>query len=118
MYGVPKDLPLQRFVGDALFQIALGIDGIHLTFGHSGTIAVEGHWQLVDASGSVVDRYHEPEQRDACHLHGILNAIVTACRIDPPRSFSITFSTGHQLTVYDDSPQYEAFHIYPDDIHV
>jgi hypothetical protein len=32
MYGVPKDLPLQLFVGDALFQVCIGVDGVHFVF--------------------------------------------------------------------------------------
>jgi len=118
MYGVPKDLPIQRFVGDALFQVRIGTDGVHFVFGHAGTIAVGGHWELVDASGAVVDRYCEHGKRESYRLHVILNADVSGANLDPPRSFSLTFATGHRLTVYDDSPNYESFSIYPDDSHV
>src|SRR5262245_27358944 len=117
MYGVSKDLPLQRFVGDALFQICISVGGVHFVFGRAGTIAVDGHWELFDVSGTVVDQRHDHDQRESYRMHPILNADVTACTIDPPRSFSFTFSTGHQLRVYDDLT-YESFHIYPDDIHV
>jgi hypothetical protein len=118
MYGVPKDLPIQRFVGDALFQVCIGIGGVHFVFGHAGTIAVDGRWELVDSLGAVIDRKQEHEQRESYRLHVILNADVTECRLDPPRSFSLTFATGHRLVVHDDLPNYESFHIYPDDIHV
>lgn len=109
MYGVPKDLPLQRFVGDALFQVCIGMDGVHFVFGRAGTIAVAGRWELIDASGAVVDLQCEDTQRESYRLHLILNADVTAYQLDPPRSFSVTFATGHQLFVYDDDPNYESF---------
>ena len=118
MYGVPKDLPLERFVGDFLTQVCLGMDGVHFHFGKSGTISVEGNWKLQDSSGQVVDMAMENAARDAYRLHVIFNADVTAFSIDPPRSFSLTFDTGHILTIYDDTPQYESFHIEPDGIHV
>ncbi len=118
MYGVPKDLPLKRFVGDSLTQVSLGMDGVHFHFGKSGTISVEGKWELQDSSGRVVDRAMEHADRDAYRLHMIFNAEVVGFSIDPPRSFSLTFATGHILTIYDDTPQYESFHIEPDGIHV
>ena len=117
MYGVPKDLPLQRFIGDAVLQVGIGMDGVHFVFGRAGTIAVEGRWELVDSSGALVDHYQQHEERQSYRLHVILNADVTGYDLDPPRSFVITFATGHQLKVYD-GPGYESFHIYPDDIHV
>ena len=117
MYGVPSDLPLRRFVGDAVFQICIGRDGVHFVFGRAGTIAVEGRWELIDSRGAVVDRHHEHDQRDAYRVHMILNEDVTGFDIDAPRSFSLVFASGHRLVVYDDAG-YESFHIYPDGIHV
>jgi hypothetical protein len=31
--------------------------------------------------------------------------------IDPPRSFTLILESGHRLTVFDDTPQYESFSI-------
>jgi hypothetical protein len=118
MYGVPADLPIQRFVGDSLFQVGIGMDGIHFVFGHSGTISVGGRWELVDRTGQVVDCACDLEQRDAYRVHAIFNEEVTGSSIDPPRSFSLTFSSGHRLTIYDESPQYESFSIQPGDYYV
>ena len=117
MYGVPDDLPLQRFVGDAVVQICIGLDGVHFVFGRAGTIAVEGRWELIDGTGAVVDLHREHGQREAYRVHVILNEDVTRFDIDPPRSFSLVFASGHRLVVSDDAG-YEAFHIYPDGIHV
>jgi len=118
MHGVPADLPIQRFVGDALFQACVGMDGVHFVFGRAGSICVYGHWELRDAAGGLVDQSQEHVQRDCYRIHVILNADVTAYSFDPPHSFELTFSTGHRLTIYDDTPMYESFAIQPDDIYV
>ena len=94
------------------------MDGEHYHFSRAGTISVEGRWELRGPTGERVDRWMNPAERDAYRLHVIFNAEVTGFRIDPPRSFSLTFSTGHILTVFDDTPYYESFHIEPDGIHV
>ncbi|MFZ2642039.1 MAG: hypothetical protein WA117_13655 [Verrucomicrobiia bacterium] len=117
MHGVPANLPLQRFIGDALFQICIGLDGVHFVFGQAGTIKAAGCWELHDSSGNLVDSTQEHSERESYRVHAILNADVTAYSIDPPRSFSLSFSSGHRLTIYDDSTPYESFAIYPDGIY-
>jgi hypothetical protein len=113
MYGVPVDLPLERFIGDALFQICIGRDGLHFVFGRSGTISVGGRWELTNASGTMIDCSCETGEREAYRVHTILNQDVANSRIDPPHSFSLTFSKGHRLTVFDDSQQFESCAIEP-----
>ena len=113
MYGVPKDLPLQRFVGDSLFQIAIGVDGVHFIFGKAGTISVTGRWELHDKAGQLVDKAEDNGTRSQYRAHVVLNQDVVAQSINSPESFSLTFSGGHKLTVYDDTPQYESFAIEP-----
>jgi hypothetical protein len=88
MYGVPVDLPIERFLGDSLTQIRIGIDGIHFVFNQTGIIGVFGLWQLHDANGEMID--HTQEHRDQ-------------------------FSTGHQITIYDDTSQYESCTINSED---
>jgi hypothetical protein len=118
MYGVPADLPVQRFVGDFLSQVCIGMDGVHFRFGQAGTISVSGGWELIDGAGNIVDRAWDYEVREAYRVHSIFNQDVTGASVDPPRSFSLTFASGHRLTIFDDTPQYEAFTIEPDGIGV
>ena len=91
MYGVPEDLPLRRFVGDFLTQVSFGMDGVHFQFGSSGTISVEGRWDLQDAAGRVVDQSMEHADRDAHRLHVISTPTsppTGSTRLDPSRSRS------------------------------
>lgn len=118
MYGVPADLPLQRFVGDYLFSINLAGSTVHFNFNQRGTITVDGRWELRDGAGTLIDCFCSLESREAYRVHVILNQDVIAYALDPPRSCALTFASGHRLTLYDDTPEYESFHIYPDEIHV
>jgi hypothetical protein len=122
MYGVPSNLPLQQFVGLELEQLALGLHQVQFRFHGSRSIHVEGRWQIFDSSGTIVDESideHElPSSRQQYKIHVILGSAVTGFRIDAPDSFSLVFSSGHTLTIYDDSPAYESFSIHPDGIYI
>jgi hypothetical protein len=123
MHGVPKDLPLQRFVGDFICQICLGLNDIHFNFNKAGSINVDGgKWRLHDSFGETVDESLDdaalPSARQHYRVHVILDSEVTSFQIDSPDSFTLTFSSGHALTIDDDSPAYESFSILPDGIYV
>lgn len=121
MNGVPSDLPLQRFVGDSICQIAIGLHGIHFHFNKAGRINVDGgKWQVHDSSGTIIDESIEglPSTRQYYRVHILLDWEVTKFDLDAPRSFALTFASGHRLTIYDDLEQYESFAIHPDGIYV
>jgi hypothetical protein len=43
-----------------------------------------------------------------------VNLPIVQVEIDPPKAFSIFFENGWTLTIFDDSPQYEAFAVHVD----
>jgi hypothetical protein len=92
------------------------MDGIHFRFGQSGTISVQGRWELADSDGNIIDSGCDYSVREAYRVHAIFNQDVTEFSIDPPRSFSLSFANAHRLTVFDDTPQYESFQLWPDGI--
>jgi hypothetical protein len=108
MYGVPVDLPIERFLGDALTQVRIGMDGVHFVFNQTGIIGVFGLWKLHDVDGEIIDQTREHPDRQHYRIHIIINANLTDFSMNPPHSFALKFSTGHQLTIYDDTPQYES----------
>jgi hypothetical protein len=120
MYGVPEQLNLSSFKGATLIQLRIGECIIHFQFDpDTNIISVEGKWELKDATGTVVDESTDTNaERDAYRLHVILGKTVESYAIDPPKSFSLRFETGHVLTVFDDSDQYESFSIQPGNIFV
>jgi len=111
MYGVPADLPLQPFVGHELNQICLGRFQLQLHWAGVGSIAVEGRWELRDASGLVIDAEQDYQGRDVYRIHRIIDLKTTGFEVDPPRTFSLLFESGFRLTVFDDTDQYESFSI-------
>jgi hypothetical protein len=78
-----------------------------------GIIVVLGLWQLHDADGEMIDQTQEHPDRQYYRIHVLLNADVTDFSINPLHSFTLKFSTGHQLTIYDDTPQYESLSLTP-----
>jgi hypothetical protein len=122
MYGVPADLDLSIFERATLIQLAIGEFQVQFRFDSDGIISAEGKWELRNANGEVVDEAESTAspnanaERDAYRLHVILGKTVERYAIDPPHSFSLRFTTGHLLTVFDDSKQYESFQIQPGNI--
>ena len=129
MYGVPKNLDLSRFEGALLTQICIGEFQVQFHFQQvasnlhqSASISVEGKWEVRNSAGSFVDgmeiREQSISQREGLYAHCLLGSTVTGYRVDPPESLTLQFSSGHTLTVFDDSRQYESFSIQPGDVFI
>ena len=112
MYGVPKDLQLERLVGHEFNFIGLGCFQTQFHISSLVAINVEGRWELRDAAGALVDSDQEFTERDACRIHRIIDIPITRFSLNAPLSFTLFFESGHSLTVYDDSEQYESFAIH------
>ena len=110
MYGVPEDLPLERLVGQQFNSIDLGRFQIQFHSSLVG-ISVEGRWELRDSSGAVLDSELEHAKRDSYRIHHIIDIPITRFSLDAPRSFTLFFESGHSLTIYDSSEQYESFSV-------
>ena len=78
-------------------------------------IGVEGHWEVRDAVGELIDNQMETANRDAYRIHVLLGKTVEGFSVDPPESFTILFESGHSLTVFDQSKMYESFSVQPGD---
>jgi hypothetical protein len=118
MHGVPANLPLGKFVGFELNQIALGQYQIQFHFAGAGSISAESKWELRDGSGTIIDKAQDHASRLHYRVQLIIDKEVISFHIDPPHSFSLIFASGHVLTIFDDSPQYESFSIQPDGIYI
>jgi hypothetical protein len=118
MYGVPEDLPLKRFIGVELNQIALGQFQIQFHFAGVGSISVESKWELRDQEGKLIDQEIDHASRECYCIHRIIDQEVVSYDINPPSSFTLHFKNGFSLIVYDDSEQYESVSIRPDGIYI
>ena len=118
MHGVPKDLDLSIFVGKALSLVGIGEHQVSFHFHPEGLVTVEGDWEARGPDGNVIDRSMENSQRTEYRVHRLLGHEVVASEIDAPRSFSLNFSNGVVLQVFDNSKEYESFSIQPGDVYV
>jgi hypothetical protein len=118
MYGVPPDLPLDRFLGQECSLIAIGRFEIRFMFPGTGDICVFSKWEVCDGSGRVIDREQEHAERACYFVHRVIDSPVHRYVIDAPTSFTLYFENGYSLTIVDDSEQYESFSIQPDGIYV
>jgi hypothetical protein len=114
MHGVSSDLPLDRFVGRHLNQIALGQFQLQFHFAGAGSIHAESRWELRSPSGDIVDAACDHSQRECYRIHQVVDMAVLRFSIEPPTSFTLFFESGHALTIFDDSDQYESFSMHLD----
>jgi hypothetical protein len=112
MHGVPQNLQLERLVGHEFNFIGLGRFQIQFHISSLVAIHVEGRWQLRDSSGALVDSELEHTDRDVYRVHCIIDVPIVRFTLDAPRSFTLFFESGHSLTIYDDSEQYESFSVH------
>lgn len=122
MHGVPADLDLAMFTNATLIQVCIGPYDLQFHFDPRADISVYGKWALRDGSGALVDERAADDDtayssRPNLHFHQLLEQAVTGTSVDAPRSFSLQFSSGHTLTVFDESP-YESFSIQPGNVFV
>ena len=123
------DADLSRFDGALLVQICIGEFQVQFHFQqvasnlHQGaSISVEGKWEIRNSAGLLVDgmemREQSISQREGFYAHCLLGGTIIGYRVDPPESLTLQFSSGHALTVFDESRQYESFSIQPGDIFI
>jgi len=120
MYGVPADLDLARFKGSTIVSLGIGEFSIQFQFHPASTISAEGKWELRDSAGVLIDEGDGESiaERESLHLHRIVGKTVESYSVSAPDSFSLRFGSGHTLTIFDDSKQYESFSVQPGDIYV
>ena len=112
MYGVSQDLQLEHVVGREFNFIGLGRFQIQFHISGLVSIHVEGHWELRDSLGALLDSQQEHAKRDSYRVHHIIDIPITRFSLDSPRSFTLFFESGHSLTIYDKSEQFESFSIH------
>jgi hypothetical protein len=73
-------------------------------------------WQLLGPDGAIIDQAMQNSERSHYRIHQLLGQVVTGHEVDPPRSFSLQFSSGSVLRVFDSSKDHESFSIQPGNI--
>jgi Family of unknown function (DUF6188) len=118
VHGVPANLDLRRFQDATLLQVGLGEYQIQFHFSDKTYLGIEGDWELRDSSGVLIDGASPNDTRTQYRVHVLLGRRVTKTAVSAPRYFALTFETGHELRVFDNSAHYESFSIQPGDVFV
>jgi len=66
--GIPTDLSLTVFKGAELVQLCIGLHQLQFHFHPTGSISVEGGWELRDAAGVLIDTRHVGPNRPPYEL--------------------------------------------------
>ena len=69
-----------------------------------------------DQTGRLVDQAQVTADRDAYSVHLLLGRKVMGTRVDAPKSIALRFDSGHELEVFDSSPNHELFTVQPGDL--
>lgn len=115
MYGFNDPKLLSWPVGREIIQVAVGQHEVNLSFHPVGNIMVAGPWELLDPTGSVIDRSMEHATRKELRLHFLIGPIVTGVTVQSAKSMSMIFANGYTLRLADDDPRYEAVVMTPGD---
>lgn len=115
MYGFNDPKRLSWPVGREVIQVAVGQHEANLNFHPDGNIMVAGPWELLDPTGSVIDRSMEHASRKELRLHLLIGSVVTGVTVESAKSMSITFANGYTLRLTDDDPRYEGVVMTPGD---
>jgi hypothetical protein len=110
MYGLPEDFDGAFFVGRSLELVCFSENQVSLRFGGDISITIESsfsHQQdSSESSGQVVNV--PVSESDLMQLLGQSVAEVSASR---DGTLVLTFTNGHVFKCFDDSRQFESYHI-------
>jgi hypothetical protein len=117
MYGIPENLDLADLIGDRLDSITIQEHQIAFEFDRGMSFVVEGQMD-VTRNGSPVARWEQKTGWSSIEFQKVVGATVESFTIPSRDELNMLFSGNWMLRIYDNSSQYESFHVYPQDIHI
>ena len=112
MYNFDPNLNLSHLVGKSLIQIGIGENEIVFSFENDQTIVVSGKWELMQDQ-TLIDQSCEDLERKSYVIHGLLGKEIISYKIISNTQLNIELNDSYQLTIYDDSTEYESCFISP-----
>lgn len=117
MYGIPENLDLTTLVGDRLDSITIEEYQIAFQFDRGTSLVVEGG-MVVSIKGNAAARWKQKEGWSSIDFQKCVGATVESFAVVSKSELDLYLTGDVVLRFFDDSPQYESFHIYPQDIHI
>ena len=128
MYGVPKHLNLNPFVGATLaavepleyvfyFRFRSAASSRRLAPTTPPEIGVEGRWVLSSPTAEPL-LSGSPIPPSLASLQSLLGLRIASFEVSAPTSFCLVFETGHRLEFFDSDPAYETLSVSPGDVFI
>lgn len=117
MNGIPENLDLSNLVGDRLDSIIIQEHQVVFSFERGMSFVIEGQVDLT-MTGSLVARWEQETGWSSAAFQKCVGATVESYTVPSRAELNVLLSGNWTLRIYDNSTQYESFHIYPQEIHV
>jgi hypothetical protein len=117
MYGVPEDLEIPSLVGDRLDHITTYEYQVAFTFDRGTTLTVQSEVDVVAHDGHLIARWDQTGKWSSVRFQECLGVTVEGFTVPNRNELRIQLHEGWVLRLYDNSTQYESFHIHPLDRH-
>lgn len=117
MNGIPENLDLASLVGDRLDSVTIQEYQVVFSFDRGMSFVIEGQMD-VTMNGSPVARWEQETGWSSIAFQKCVGATVESFAVPSKDELNILLSGDWMLRIYDNYPQYESFHIYPQEIHV
>ncbi len=110
MYGLPADFNTSVFVGQGLESVCFNVNQIHFRFDNKLSISCEGHFAYFTEQEEKEQNIQKIPVTSSGVMHLLGHRVVDA-RAERDGTLTLRFDNEQRLVFYDNSPQYEAYHI-------
>ena len=117
MYGIPSDLNLDRLIGQRINYVNVMENMTVIVFSDKSSIAIDSKIYINDKKG-ILSQWIQQTGWDNEKYKKIIGMYVKAYKIRSREELIINLEGDLRITIFDDSNQYESFHIYPEGIHI
>lgn len=109
MHGLPKDIDVSFFIGQALTQLCFGGNDLLLNFGDDLSVSVTSRVEL-EGHGSRSEI--EDFKVEGAPLLALIERTIEAATPHVDGTLELRFDGGMVLRLFDDSPNYESYVIW------
>lgn len=109
MYGLPKDIDLNFFIGRTLVQVCVGSNDLILNFDGEVSVTVTSSVGCMGSSGKLTK--YDDFREAAPEVLMLLDRAVVSAKGDEGGTLALEYDGGRHLQLYDDTKQYESYTI-------
>jgi hypothetical protein len=117
MYGIPADLNLSKLIGIQIKGINVVEFMTVIQFEDGTTICIEGEAKITK-NDVVITQWKQESGWNTNQYALMIGKLVSSYEVITPRELVINLMEGLQIHIFDNSNEYESFHIYPEGIHI